>query len=67
MASSYIERTKINGVEYSKVPSQTQLLNDFETLPTTYIYSMPNKAQFNYYYNRGEAECSLFLLNAYDK
>lgn len=52
------------GLCYVELKKYRQALNDFETLPTTYIYSMPNKAQFNYYYNRGEAECSLFLLNA---
>ena len=43
MASSYIERTKINGVEYSKVPSQTQLLNDFENKLSNVIQMLENE------------------------
>ena len=43
MASGYIERTKINGVEYSKVPSQTQLLNDFENKLSNVIQMLENE------------------------
>lgn len=52
------------GLCYVELKKYRQALNDFETLPTTYIYSMSNKAQFNYYDNRGEAEISLLLYNA---